>query len=157
MPIARPVGIPPIAGTEDPGALSQWPVQLHLLTPGAPFLRGADLLLAADCVAFARGDFHSRLLRGKALAIACPKLDDPSGYIEKLAAMMAEGGIRSLTVAIMEVPCCRGLERIAEIAMKQAPREIAREIPVRRVVIGVDGRILQDQPGEWGASTGSAR
>ncbi len=81
-----------------PGALRQWPVQLHLVSPTAPYFRDADLLLAADCAAFACGDFHARFLAGHALAIACPKLDDPTGYVEKLAAMISEGGLRSLTI-----------------------------------------------------------
>jgi len=125
-----------------PSELTQWPVQLHLVPPNAPYFRGADLLLAADCAAFAHGGFHSSFLRGRALAIACPKLDDPSGYVEKLAAMMGEGGVRSVTVLMMEVPCCRGLERLVTTAMQSA----GRSIPARRVILGIDGGTLADQP-----------
>lgn len=150
---SRPVGIPagiggarpadPAGdGSGDRSDLMQWPVQLHLVPPQAPYFRGTDLLLAADCAAFARADFHPRFLRGRALAIACPKLDDPSGYVEKLAAMMGEGGVRSVTVVTMEVPCCRGLERLAVLAARQA----GRNVPLRRIVIGIEGDVVLDQP-----------
>jgi ferredoxin len=105
--------------------LKQFPVQLHLLNPRAPFLQGADLLLAADCTAFASGDFHSRFLKGKTLAIACPKLDNKAQvYVDKLIAMIDDAQLRSLTVLIMEVPCCKGLAQIAQTACQQAKRKI---------------------------------
>lgn len=135
---ARPATAP-AAGT--PSALQQWPVQLHLVPPTAPYFRDADLLLAADCAAFACGDFHARFLTGHALAIACPKLDDPSGYVEKLAAMITEGGIRSITIVMMQVPCCRGLERLVELAMQIADTPI----PIRRVIVGIEGGVLVDE------------
>lgn len=114
--------------------LRQFPVQLHLLNPQAGFLRGAHLLLAADCTAFACGDFHSRFLRGKALAIACPKLDDGiSSYVDKLARMIDEAQILSITVLIMEVPCCRGLAGIAEAAAAGAQRQVPVEVAVLRI------------------------
>ena len=126
---------------EAPSALRQWPVQLHLVPPTAPYFRDADLLLAADCAAFACGDFHARFLTDHALAIACPKLDDPSGYVEKLAAMITDGGLRSITIVMMQVPCCRGLERLVEMAV-----QVARvEIPVHRVIVGIEGGILVDE------------
>jgi len=124
-----------------PSALQQWPVQLHLVSPTAPYFRDADLLLAADCAAFACGDFHARFLSGHALAIACPKLDDPSGYVEKLAAMITEGGIRSITIVMMQVPCCRGLERLVELAMQVA----GTPIPLHRVIVGIEGGVLVDE------------
>jgi len=124
--------------------LRQWPVQLHLLPPTAPFLRDADLLLAADCAAFSSGDFHSRYLKDHALAIACPKLDDPAGYVEKLAGMIKEGGIRSITVLTMQVPCCRGLEQLARLAIQIA----GRALPMRRVVLSLEGQPLLDQEEE---------
>jgi hypothetical protein len=124
-----------------PSALRQWPVQLHLVPPTAPYFRDADVVLAADCAAFACGDFHARFLAGHALAIACPKLDDPSGYVEKLAAMITDGGIRSLTIIMMQVPCCRGLEQLVARALQVA----ATPIPVYRVIIGVEGGILLDE------------
>ncbi len=135
---ARPAAT--AAATDAPSALRQWPVQLHLVSPTAPYFRDADLLLAADCAAFACGDFHARFLAGHALAIACPKLDDPDGYVDKLAAMITEGGIRSITVVMMQVPCCRGLERLVDLAVQIA----GQAIPVRRVILGLQGEVLLD-------------
>ncbi len=126
-----------------PSALSQWPVQLHLLSPHAPYLQNADLLLAADCVAFAVGDFHSAHLQGKRLAIACPKLDtNKDAYIEKLAAMIDDSHINTLTVMIMEVPCCGGLLHIAKQALEQA----RRKVPLKLVMVSLQGKILSE---EW--------
>ncbi|MBI3946440.1 MAG: 4Fe-4S binding protein [Armatimonadetes bacterium] len=141
---ARQFAAPPAASSPAAGAASalrQWPIQLHLVSPLAPYYRDADLLLAADCAAFACGDFHARYLEGRALAIACPKLDDPSGYVETLAAMIRESSLRSITIAMMQVPCCRGLEHLAAQAMAQA----GREVPVRRVIVGIEGNILRDE------------
>ena len=117
--------------------LRQWPTQLHLVPPTAPFLRDADLLIAADCVPFAYADFHKDMLKGKSLVIACPKLDDGQAYVEKLAQMFAQSGIRSLTVAIMEVPCCSGLVAIT----KQALAKSGADIPLKTVTIGIGGEI----------------
>jgi len=122
--------------------LSQWPVQLHLLPPIAPFLQGADLLLVADCVAYSLAGFHTRFLKGKALAIACPKLDSNQEiYLRKLTAMIDEAKINTLTVMIMEVPCCGGLIRLAEKAVKQA----SRKIPVKLIRVGIRGDILEER------------
>jgi len=124
-----------------PSELRQWPVQFHLINPNASYFQGADVVLAADCVAFAMGDFHNRLLKGKSLVIACPKLDsNKESYVEKLTAMIANAKIKTLTVPIMEVPCCGGLIQIVMIAMQQA----GRKIPVRKIVIGIKGDILSD-------------
>ncbi|HED31174.1 MAG TPA: 4Fe-4S dicluster domain-containing protein [Prosthecochloris aestuarii] len=121
--------------------LAHWPVQLHLVNPQAPCYREADLLLAADCAAFAAGDFHERFMSGRSLAIACPKLDSGiDRYIEKLAAMIDMAGLTSITVAIMEVPCCGGLMTIVEQALARA----SRPVPVRLVVISVQGDVLSD-------------
>ena len=121
-----------------PSELGQWPVQLHLVSPAAPYFRECDLLVAADCTAFALGSFHADLLRGKALAIACPKLDRTEGYVEKLAELIAGNTIYSITLAVMEVPCCAGLGRILEEAVARSGKSIA----IRKVVIGTDGRRL---------------
>ncbi|QEM68699.1 iron-sulfur cluster-binding oxidoreductase [Geobacter sp. FeAm09] len=118
-----------------PSELRQWPVQLHLVPPTAPYFQNADLLISADCVAYAMGGMHQDLLKGKALAIACPKLDDTTPYGEKLAAIFSANAIRSITVAIMEVPCCRGLD----IMVREALARSGREIPLESVVIGVNG------------------
>ena len=118
-----------------PSELRQWPVQLHLVPPTAPYFRNADILVSADCVAFALGSFHRDLLKGKALAIACPKLDETGTYVEKLATIIRESEVKSVTVAIMEVPCCRGLDMM----VRQAVAKSGREIPLETVIIGIDG------------------
>lgn len=124
-------------------ALRQFPVQLHLLNPQAGFLQSSNLLLAADCTAFASGEFHSRFLQGKSLAIACPKLDSNIPiYVEKLTRMIDEAMIDTLTVLIMEVPCCGGLLRIAEKAREEAERNI----PVKVIVLSVRGEVVRE---EW--------
>jgi hypothetical protein len=128
-------------GEGGPSRLAQWPVQLHLLPRAAPFLEGAELLLAADCTAFASGDFHARFLSGRSLAVACPKLDhDQDRYAEKLAAMVDEGGIASLTVLVMQVPCCRGLVALAGKALGSA----AGKVPARVIVLSLSGEVLSE-------------
>ena len=116
--------------------LSQWPIQLHLVSPAAPYFHECDLLVAADCTAFALGSFHAELLRGKALIIACPKLDQTEGYVEKLAELIQGNTIYSITVAIMEVPCCSSLSRIVAEAVKRSGKSIA----VKTVVVGIQGQ-----------------
>ncbi len=118
-----------------PSQLAQWPVQLHLVPPTAPFFQNADVLLAADCAPFAYADFQEDLLKGKALAIACPKLDNTEPYVEKLTAMITQSNIKSLTVVHMEVPCCNGLVMMA----KQALANSGRDIPFETVCIGIRG------------------
>lgn len=117
--------------------LRQWPIQLHLVSPYAPYFKGADLLVAADCTAFSLGSFHPDLLKGKKLIIACPKLDETEGYVEKLAEIIKQNGLKSLTVAIMTVPCCSGLLRIVEQAVEQS----GVKIPLQRRVIHIDGKL----------------
>ena len=117
--------------------LSQWPIQLHLVSPFAPYFNQADLLVAADCTAFSLGSFHQDLLKGKKLIIACPKLDETEGYVEKLAEILKNNTIYSLTVAIMEVPCCTGLAHMVEQAAQQS--EVS--INFKKVIVGIDGRI----------------
>ncbi len=118
-----------------PSRLAQWPVQLHLVPPTAPFFQNADVLLAADCAPFAYADFQEDLLKGKALAIACPKLDDTAPYVDKLVAMITQSNIKSLTVVHMEVPCCNGLVFMARQAIEQS----GRDIPFETVCIGIRG------------------
>lgn len=125
-----------------PSQLTHWPVQLHLMSPSAPQYRGKDVLLAADCVAYALGNFHRDHLKGKALAIACPKLDDGQDvYVEKIRTLISGSGIKSLTVMIMEVPCCRGLLGLVEEAMSG----IEKKVPVKVVVVGINGEIQQEE------------
>jgi len=123
--------------------LRQWPVQLHLLNPQAGYFQGADVLLAADCTSFTAGNFHSRFLKGKILAIACPKLDsNTESYIEKLRSMIDNSVINTLTVLIMEVPCCGGLLQMAKLAREKA----SRNIPIKAIILSVQGEVLSE---EW--------
>ena len=117
--------------------LSQWPIQLHLVSPFAPYFNESDLLIAADCTAFALGSFHQELLKGKKLIIACPKLDDTSRYIDKIAEILKNNTIYSLTVATMVVPCCSGLNHIVERAVEMS----GTHIHVKKIVVGIDGEI----------------
>ena len=117
--------------------LGQWPVQLSLVPTQGEMWHNADVLIAADCVAFAMGNFHDVLLAGKTVAIACPKLDDTDPHVAKLAAIFAANPIRSITVAHMEVPCCMGIVYIVQMAMDKAKVTI----PVRDITVGIDGTI----------------
>ena len=127
--------------TSAPSTLRNWPVQLALLPAKAPFLKDSDLLLTADCVPFAMGSFHESLLRGHTLAVACPKLDDCEAHVEKLTAILRNGGLKSLTVVTMEVPCCSGLFYFA----KQALAASGRAVPLNRIVISTSGEIISEQ------------
>lgn len=138
LEIPREAADPAAPAGPTPSQLSQWPIQLHLVSPAAPYFQGSDLLVAADCTAFALGGFHGELLRGKKLVIACPKLDDTGGYVEKLAELIKQNGLRSLTVAIMTVPCCSGLERLVRLAVARA----GVSLDVKKVVVGIDGKIV---------------
>lgn len=123
--------------------LTHWPIQLHLISPAAPQYRGKDVLLAADCVAFAVGDFHKDHLASKSLAIACPKLDgNQEAYVAKLRSLIDDAKINTLTVMIMQVPCCMGLLNLARTAAAQA----TRKVPVKCVVVSLKGEVLQE---EW--------
>ena len=144
MVIEKPIVAGAVLATADqPSELRQWPVQLHLVNPNAPYFRGADLLLAADCVAFSMGNFHSTHLKGKSLAIACPKLDHGADiYVEKLTAMIDEAKINTITVMMMEVPCCGGLLQMAKAALANA----TRKVPVKKMIVGINGEVIQE---EW--------
>ncbi len=124
------------SGLKKDKAKSQWPIQLHLVSPEAPFLQGCNLLIAADCVGFSHPDFRRDILGDKTLIIACPKLDDASAYVDKLARIFAANHINSITVARMEVPCCGGLKMIVEKAMEQA----GVHIPIEEKVISIQGQ-----------------
>lgn len=124
-------------------ALANWPVQMHLINPSASYFRKSDLLLAADCVAFAAGNFHSTYLKGKSLVIACPKLDDgKDSYVEKLRRLIDEAEVNTITVMMMEVPCCSGLLQLVKVAQGMA----TRKVPVKMMIIGIRGEMLQE---EW--------
>lgn len=124
----------PTASCEpSPSALAQWPLQLRLIPPTAPFLRNADLLILADCTAVADPNLHRDLLPGKALLMTCPKLDNAEETIERLAAIFSHGDIGSITAAIMEVPCCAGLSRMIQEALKRSgKKDTFEEIIVQR-------------------------
>lgn len=126
------------AGPGAPSQLTHWPVQLKLLSPTASCFADADLLLTADCVPVAMGDFHRRFLQGRSVAIGCPKLDDASLYVEKLAELLRTNDVRSLTVVHMEVPCCSGLTRIA----REAVRRSGKDIGFDDVTISVRGQVI---------------
>lgn len=122
--------------------LRQWPVQMHLINPQAGYFREADVVLAADCVAFAMGNFHEKFLKGKSLAIACPKLDQSQEiYVDKITEMIDEAKINTLTVVIMQVPCCGGLTHMVQAALNNA----TRKIPIKQAVISPDGEVLSEQ------------
>ena len=143
MVIERPDRNQSIPLTDQPSELRQWPVQMHLVNPNAPYFRNSDLLLAADCVAFSMGNFHNNFLRGKSLVIACPKLDHGSDiYIEKLTVLIDTATVNTITVMMMEVPCCGGLLQMVEAAHANA----SRKVPVKKIIIGISGQVLQE---EW--------
>jgi len=126
---------------ESQSELTHWPVQMHLIQPAASHFRNADLLLSADCVAFSYPDFHSAFLKGKKLAIACPKLDsNKEVYIEKLVQLIDVALINTITVMIMEVPCCGGLLQIAKLATAKS----SRKVPVKAVSVSTRGKILNE-------------
>ena len=129
--------------TAAPSALTQWPVQMHLINPAASYFQGADLLVAADCAGFAYGNFHNDFIKGRKMVIACPKLDQGRDiYIEKLVKLIDEARVNTITVVIMEVPCCGGLSQMINIATQRA----SRKVPVKEVMISIKGEILAD---EW--------
>ncbi len=134
-----PSSAPPAATEEGnrQSRLAQWPVQLHLVPVNAPYFQDADLLIAADCVPFAYGDFHKDFLAGKALVIGCPKLDDNNFYLQKLTELFRVSSIRSITVLRMEVPCCGGIV----MAARQALAASGKEIPFQEVTIGIQGGV----------------
>jgi NAD-dependent dihydropyrimidine dehydrogenase PreA subunit len=132
-----------VSPANQPSELRQWPVQMHLVNPNASYFIGSDLLIAADCVAFSMGDFHSSYLKGKSLAIACPKLDQGTEkYVEKLTAMIDVSKVNTITVMMMEVPCCGGLLQMVKAALANA----TRKVPVKKMIVGISGEVIQE---EW--------
>jgi len=128
---------------EDFSALNQWPIQLHLINPKAGYFKKADVLLTADCVPFSMGNFHSKYLQGKNLAIACPKLDNGQEiYINKITNLIDESEINTLSVIIMQVPCCHSLTQMALAGAKQAKRKV----PIKQIIVSIQGEVLSE---EW--------
>lgn len=123
--------------------LTNWPIQLHLINPAAAHFNGADLLIAADCVPFSIPNFHSKFLKNKKLVIACPKLDtNKEVYLEKLKVLIEDSRVNTLNVVIMEVPCCSGLLKLAELAVESSKRKVR----VKYTVVGIRGDIIEE---EW--------
>ena len=138
----KKTAVPVSTQEETPSELTQWPVQLKLVNPAASYFKNADLLVAADCVPFAYADFHKNMLRGRAVAIGCPKLDDGMSYVEKLAEIIRVNSLNSITVAHMEVPCCSGLISIVREAVKRSDCNV----PVETVRISLDGTVDAHKP-----------
>lgn len=132
----RPEAVP--AGAS---ALAHWPVKLKLVAPKSPFLKGAHLLVAADCAPFAAGDFHARFLQGKAVVCGCPKFEDEAASVAKLTAILAENEVREITIVNMEVPCCFGLVQVVRRALEAA----GRTPPVTICTLAASGELLQQQ------------
>jgi ferredoxin len=125
----------------DESALRHWPVQIKLVPPTAPFLRNADLLVAADCTPIAYPNFHRDFLNGKAVMIGCPKFDDAQEYVEKFAQIFAHNSVKSVTVVVMEVPCCSGLPMIVRRGMELA----GKDVPMDKVIISTKGDVLRKE------------
>lgn len=137
-----PAATPAASGADTPpqiSALRNWPVQIHLVPPTAPFLKGADLLILADCVPVAFPSVHSEFIEGKVVMMGCPKLDDAQSYIDKFEQVFRVAGIKSITTAIMEVPCCSGLKMIVKKALEAS----GQSIPTEEIVISTRGQILE--------------
>lgn len=132
-----------------PSALSHWPVQIRLVPPDAPFLQGADLLVSADCTPFVYPDFHRDFIKDRVVLVGCPKFDDRDEFVAKFTRIFRVAGIRSVTVVIMEVPCCSALPAILETAMDQA----GVQVPMEVVVLGTRGQI-QDRETRPAAARG---
>ena len=128
-----------LRGAPAPSALSHWPIQIKLIPPHAPFLKGADLLVAADCASVAYPDFHRTLLPGKAVLIGCPKFDNVDEYVQKFVDILQQANVRSVTVVDMEVPCCSKLPALVRHAMTLS----GKDIPFNEIVIGVRGQIVE--------------
>lgn len=145
MKNAHVEGCPSCSTVEHPGqverVLGQWPIQIKLIGTVAPFLNNADLLVAADCTAFATKDFHGKFLGDKKLLIGCPKLDGAQFYVEKFAEIFSNIPINSVTCLRMEVPCCGGMTVVLREALKQA----GKDIPLREIVLGVRGDLIEEK------------
>jgi hypothetical protein len=115
--------------------LSSWPIQIKLISPNAPFLKNADLLIAADCVPFAYADFHQGMLKNRTLVVGCPKLDDATLYRNKLAEIFRTADVTSVTVVNMEIPCCYGLNRLVQEAIELS----GRTFPMKQETITIKG------------------
>jgi hypothetical protein len=131
--------IPPASGIESESALSHWPIQIRLIPPKAPFLKGADLLVLADCAAVAYSRLQSDFVKGKVVMMGCPKFDGAEEYIEKFAEIFKTAGIKSISTVYMEVPCCSGLPMIVKKGLEAS----GQTIPMNDIVISTRGKIME--------------
>jgi NAD-dependent dihydropyrimidine dehydrogenase PreA subunit len=132
-----------IAAADAQSELRQWPVQMHLINPNAGYFQNSEVVIAADCVAFAAGNFHGRYLKGKTVAIACPKLDSNLEiYTNKITSLIDDAKVNTITVLMMEVPCCGGLLRLVKAGVENAQRKV----PVKMIIMGINGDQLKE---EW--------
>ncbi|MDH4268331.1 MAG: 4Fe-4S binding protein [Deltaproteobacteria bacterium] len=131
----------PVSHPSAQSALAHWPVQVRLVPPTAPFLKGADLLIAADCTPIAYPNFHRDFLKGKAVMVGCPKFDDAQTYIQKFADIFNTAGIKSIEVVTMEVPCCQGLPMLVKKGLELS----GKKIPLSQVIISIRGEVLKTQ------------
>lgn len=138
---ATPCQVGNMPGSQTGSALSHWPIQIRLIPPSAPFLENCDLLVAADCTAFSYASFHKDFLQGKIIMMGCPKFDDAQMYVDRFSDILRQKTIQSLTILIMEVPCCSSMLNIIKAAKENANSSV----PVRQVVISTQGQILYDQ------------
>ena len=132
-----PVDAPVTPSGSRQSQLAQWPVQLHLVSTTAPYFQGADLLITADCVPVAYAGYHEDFLKGKAVVMGCPKLDDNNFYLQKLTELFTRSEVKSITVLKMEVPCCGGIA----VAAQQALAASGKQIPFEVITIGIQGQI----------------
>ncbi len=133
----------PVATSSEVSSLTNWPVQINLVPPSAPFLKGADLLIAADCVPVAFPELHARFLPGRTIMIGCPKFDDRENYVEKFTAIFKTANIKSITCLKMEVPCCSGLPGI----LRKAKEDSGVKIPMEIITISAKGEIKETRSG----------
>ena len=132
--------VEPNVGTRSTSALSHWPVQLNLVPVNAPYFQNADLLIVADCVPIAYPNFHQDFLKGKAVVVGCPKLDDIEHYRDKLTEIFRTNSIKSITLPFMEVPCCFGLVKATEDALRAS----GKNIPLNKVKVSIRGEIQRE-------------
>lgn len=137
---ACPGSAPTVVAGAGGSQLAQWPVQFHLVSANAPYFRNADLLVTADCVPFAMADYHQRYLAGRAVIVGCPKLDETATYVGKLSQIIQQNDLASLTVLIMEVPCCGGMLQIVRSAVAMS----GVDIPIREVVVSRQGEVIRE-------------
>jgi ferredoxin len=137
----RQQGSPSVSSSDSPSALSHWPVQIRLVPPTAPFLKGADLLVAADCTPIAYPNFHRDFLTGKVVMMGCPKFDEADAYVEKFTEIFKVSGVKSVSVVTMEVPCCQGLPMIVRKGLELSKKKI----PLEQIILSTRGEVLKTQ------------